>query len=98
MSGGRSLLAAWRPTPGRTAPDTPAPTPADAVPAARIASSEQAEMAALVAQMRAAARQAGLDDDVVFEIENPLEILKCHVEQQTNTARQRFEEPDMRHR
>ena len=63
MSGGRSLLASGRPPPGRTAPDTPAPTPADAVPAARIASSEQAEMTALVAQMRAAARQAGLDDD-----------------------------------
>jgi hypothetical protein len=48
-------------------PDQPsgaAPAPAGtAVAKARIASSEQAEMAALVARMRTAAREAGIDDD-----------------------------------
>ena len=43
-------------------------------------------------------RQAGLDDDVVLEIEDALEILQRHVEQQADAARQRLQEPDMRHR
>ena len=42
--------------------------------------------------------QARLDDDVVLEIEDPLEILQRHVEQQADAARQRLQEPDMRHR
>jgi hypothetical protein len=48
-------------------PDPPSgavPTPAGtALAQARIGSSEQAEMAALVARMRTAAREAGIDDD-----------------------------------
>src|SRR6195256_3967802 len=42
--------------------------------------------------------EAGLENDVVFEIQNPLEILQRHVEQQTDAARQRLQEPDMRNR
>ena len=40
-------------------------------------------------------RQARLDDDVVLEIENPLEILQRHVEHQADARRQRLQEPDM---
>src|SRR4051794_6094866 len=43
-------------------------------------------------------RQAGLNDDVVLEIQDAFEILQRHVEQQTDAARQRLQEPDMRHR
>jgi hypothetical protein len=43
-------------------------------------------------------RQAGLDDDEVLEIENPLEVLERHVEQQPDAARQRLQEPDVGHR
>jgi hypothetical protein len=42
--------------------------------------------------------QARLGYDVVLEIENPLEILQRHVEQQADARRQRLQEPDMRHR
>ena len=42
--------------------------------------------------------EARLKHDVIFEIQNPLEILQRHVEQQTDAARQRLEEPDMRDR
>src|SRR5204863_361659 len=42
--------------------------------------------------------QARLDDDLVLEIEDPLEILQRHVEQQADAARKRLQEPDMRHR
>ena len=42
--------------------------------------------------------QARLDDDVVLEVEDPLEILQRHVEQQADAARQRLQKPDMRHR
>src|SRR5262249_26767897 len=41
---------------------------------------------------------ARLDDDVVLEIEDALEVLQRHVEQQADAARQRLQEPDMRHR
>ena len=40
--------------------------------------------------------QAGLENDVVFEIQNPLEILQRHVEQKADAGRQRLQEPDMR--
>ena len=43
-------------------------------------------------------RDAGLDHDVVFEIEDALEVLQRHVEQQTDAARQRLQEPDVRDR
>ena len=43
-------------------------------------------------------RGARLEHDVIFKIENSLEILQRHVEQQANAARQRLEEPDVRHR
>ena len=43
-------------------------------------------------------RQARLQHDVVFEIENALEILERHVEQQADAARQRLQEPDVRDR
>ena len=39
---------------------------------------------------------ARLDDDVVLEIENALEILQRHVEQQADARRQRLQEPDVR--
>src|SRR5450631_3306306 len=42
--------------------------------------------------------QAGLEHDIVFEIQNPLEILQRHVEQKADTRRQRLQEPDMRDR
>src|SRR5262249_20590577 len=40
--------------------------------------------------------QPRLDDNVVLEIEDPLEILQRHVEQQADAARQRFQKPNMR--
>ena len=43
-------------------------------------------------------RQARLDHDVVFEIEDALEVLQRHVEQQPDAARQRLQEPDVRDR
>src|SRR6185312_4579148 len=43
-------------------------------------------------------REARLDDDVILEIEDALQILQRHVEQQADAARQRLQEPDMRHR
>ena len=43
-------------------------------------------------------RQAGLDDDVVLEIENALQILQRHVQDQADAAGQRLQEPDMGHR
>ncbi len=42
--------------------------------------------------------QARLDDDIALEIEDPLELLELHVEQQADAARQRLQEPDMRDR
>jgi len=42
--------------------------------------------------------QAGLGDDVILEIEDALEILQRHVDQEADAARQRLQEPDMRHR
>ena len=41
-------------------------------------------------------RDARLDDDVVLEIENALEILERHVEQQADARGQRLQEPDVR--
>jgi hypothetical protein len=43
-------------------------------------------------------RQARLGDDVVFEVQDPLEILQRHVEQQADARRQRLQEPDVRDR
>ena len=43
-------------------------------------------------------REPRLQHDVVFEIENPLEVLERHIEQHADAARQRLQEPDMRHR
>ena len=40
--------------------------------------------------------QTRLENDVVFEIENPLEILQRHVEQKADARRQRLQEPDVR--
>src|SRR5713226_6064080 len=40
-------------------------------------------------------REPRLDDDVMLEIEDALEILERHVEQQPDAARQRLEEPDV---
>jgi len=39
--------------------------------------------------------QAGLEDDVIFKIENPLEILQRHVEQKPDARWQRLQEPDV---
>ena len=39
--------------------------------------------------------EARLQHDVVFEIEDALEVLQRHVEQQTDAARQRLQEPDV---
>ena len=39
--------------------------------------------------------EAGVDDDVGLEIEDALEILERHVEQQTDPARQGLKEPDV---
>ena len=63
MSSRRSLLGSRLPPPDQAGRDALARAPASAAAVPSIASSEQAEMTALVAQMRAAARQAGLDDD-----------------------------------
>ncbi len=43
-------------------------------------------------------RQARFDHDVLFEIQNAFEILQRHIEHQTDAARQRLQEPDMRDR
>ena len=43
-------------------------------------------------------RDARLDDDVVLEVEDALEILQRHVEQQADAGRQRLQEPDVRDR
>ena len=43
-------------------------------------------------------REARLDDDVVLEVEDALEVLQRHVEQQADARRQRLQEPDMRDR
>ena len=43
-------------------------------------------------------RQAGIEHDVGFEIEDALEILQRHVEQQADARGQRLQEPDMRDR
>jgi hypothetical protein len=40
-------------------------------------------------------RDAGLDDDVLLEIENALEVLERHVEQQADARGQRLQEPDV---
>jgi hypothetical protein len=37
-----------------------------------------------------------LEHHVVLEVQDPLEILERHVEQETNAARQRLQEPDVR--
>ena len=39
--------------------------------------------------------EARLEHDVIFEIEDALEVLERHVEQQADAARQRLEEPDV---
>ena len=43
-------------------------------------------------------RQAGIEHDVGFEIENALEVLERHVEQKPDARRQRLQEPDVRDR
>ena len=42
--------------------------------------------------------EARLEDDVVLEIEDALEVLERHVEQQADARRQRLQEPDVRDR
>ena len=42
--------------------------------------------------------EARLEHDVIFEIEDALEVLERHVEQEPDPARQRLQEPDVRHR
>src|SRR6185437_2663445 len=42
--------------------------------------------------------EARLNDHIALEIENPLELLQLHVEQQADAARQRLQEPDVRDR
>ncbi len=39
--------------------------------------------------------QARLEHDVIFEVQNPLEILQRHVEQKADAGRQRLQEPDV---
>ena len=39
--------------------------------------------------------EAGLDHNVVFEIENPLQILQSHIKQQADAGRKRLQEPDV---
>ena len=41
---------------------------------------------------------AGIDDHVGLEVQHPLDVAQGHVQQQTDPRRQRFQEPDMRHR
>ena len=43
-------------------------------------------------------RQAGIEHDVGFEVEDALEVLQRHVEQKPDARRQRLQEPDMRDR
>src|SRR3546814_16208867 len=40
--------------------------------------------------------EAGFKDDIGFEIEDALELLQLHVEQQADARRQRLQEPDVR--
>src|SRR5579885_3301835 len=40
-------------------------------------------------------RQAGIEDDVGFEVKDALQVLQRHVEQQADAGRQRLQEPDM---
>src|SRR4029077_218566 len=42
--------------------------------------------------------QAGFGDHVVLEVQDLLEVAQCHVEQQADAARERLQEPDVRHR
>src|SRR5690606_7988994 len=42
--------------------------------------------------------QTGLDHDVAFEIQYPLDIAQGHVQQQTDPGRQRLQEPDVGNR
>src|SRR6185437_567316 len=43
-------------------------------------------------------RETRLDHDIALEIEDLLEILERHIEEQADAARQRLQEPDMRDR
>src|SRR6185312_8237526 len=43
-------------------------------------------------------RQARLDDDVLFEVEDAFQVLQRHVEHEADAARQRLQEPDVRDR
>ncbi len=40
--------------------------------------------------------QTRLENDVIFKVQNPLEILQRHVEQKADARRQRLQEPDVR--
>ena len=42
--------------------------------------------------------QTRLDDDIVLEVEDPLQIAQRHVQHQADARRQRLQEPDMRDR
>ena len=42
--------------------------------------------------------QARLENDIALEVEDALELLQLHVEQQADAARQRLQEPDVRDR
>ena len=40
-------------------------------------------------------RQPGFNNDVVFKIQDPFEILQSHIDKKADTAGKRFQEPDM---
>jgi hypothetical protein len=42
--------------------------------------------------------QAGFDDDEVLKVKDAFEVLQRHVEKEADAARQRLQEPDVRHR
>ncbi len=58
-----------------------------------------AEILVLVQELAILERgKSGIEDDIGLEIENALEVLQRHVEQQADARGQRLQEPDMRDR